>query len=483
MFRSGEQRVPTTSLDLPAGVPGQTVELLQTLIRFDTTNPPGNEGECLNYIHRLLTEAGCDAQLVGRSPDRPNLIAGLRGQGEAPPLLLQGHVDVVPADPREWQHPPFEGRIVDGYVWGRGALDMKGGIAMMLTAFLRAKAEALPLPGDVVLALVSDEERGGEHGARYLVESQEHLFQGVRYAIGEFGGFSFPLGNRRFYPIMVTEKQMCVLRATVRAPGGHGALAIRGGAMAQLARVLLRLESRRMPVHITPATRLMLRAIASNLAFPQSALFRLLLSPPLAGLTLKLLGSRRRIFEPLVRNTATATTVRGGEGFNVVPGEIALGLDCRLLPGYGPDDLIAELRPILGDAVELEVVYHDPSPEEPDLGLFDTLADVLRQADPKAVPVPMLLPASTDGRFFSRLGIQSYGFLPMALPLDFDFAKTIHGPNERIPVSALNFGSDGIYQLLRRFGEGQTGPSPQYRRLFRVDRPVSGAKTRNSRPD
>jgi acetylornithine deacetylase/succinyl-diaminopimelate desuccinylase-like protein len=315
------------------------------------------------------------------------------------------------------------------------------------------------------------------------VESQGHLFQGVRYAIGEFGGFSFPLGNRRFYPIMVTEKQICVLRATVRAPGGHGALTSRGGAMAQLASALLRLESRRMPVHVTPATRRMLSAIASNLAVPQSALFRLLLSPPLTGLTLKLPGNRRRIFEPLLRNTATATVVRGGERFNVVPSEIGLGLDCRLLPGYGPNDLISELRPILGDEVELEVVYHDPSPEEPDLGLFDTLADVLRQADPKAVPVPMLLPASTDGRLFSRLGIQTYGFLPMALPPDFEFAKTIHGANERIPVAALTFGSDGIYQLLRRFGEGQAGPSLRSRRTIGVGGPLSGAKAGNSRPD
>jgi len=261
--------VPTPSPIVPSGVPHQIAELLQTLIRFDTTNPPGNERDCLSYIHRLLTEAGCDAQLVGRSPERPNLIARLQGQGDAPPLLLQGHVDVVPADPREWQHPPFEGRIVDGYVWGRGALDMKGGIAMMLTAFLRAKAEALPLPGDVILALVSDEERGGEYGARYLVESQGRLFQGVHYAIGEFGGFSFPLGNRRFYPIMVPDKQICVLRATVRAHGEHGAFTGKDGAMAQLARVLLQLEKHRMPVHVTPAARRMLLAIASNLPFPQ----------------------------------------------------------------------------------------------------------------------------------------------------------------------------------------------------------------------
>ncbi len=159
------------------------VEMLQRLIRFDTTNPPGNERECVAYISTLLTEAGCDFSVVGSSPDRPNLIARLKGQGTAPPLLLYGHVDVVTTADQTWQHPPFAGRLVDGYVWGRGALDMKSGIVMMLSAFLKAKTEGVHLRGDVILALVSDEEGGGDAGAKYLVENQSELFQGVRYAI------------------------------------------------------------------------------------------------------------------------------------------------------------------------------------------------------------------------------------------------------------------------------------------------------------
>ena len=165
--------------------------MLQRLIRFDTTNPPGNERECVAYISNLLTEAGCDFTVVGSSPDHPNLIARLKGQGTAPPLLLYGHVDVVTTAAQTWQHPSFEGRLVDGYVSGRGALDMKSGIVMMLSAFLKAKTEGVHLPGDVILALVSDEEGGGDAGAKYLVENQAELFQGVRYAIVEFGGFSY----------------------------------------------------------------------------------------------------------------------------------------------------------------------------------------------------------------------------------------------------------------------------------------------------
>ena len=181
----------------PGTLSRSPVGLLQDLIRFDTTNPPGNEKHCLAYIQGLLSESGCESLLLGRSPNRPNLIVRLDGRGQAPPLLLHGHVDVVPAQEQLWQHPPFDAEIAGGYLWGRGALDMKGGVAMMLTAFLRLKAEGIAPPGDVILALVSDEEAGGEFGTKYLVENHRDLFKDIRYAIGEFGGFTFPIVRRR----------------------------------------------------------------------------------------------------------------------------------------------------------------------------------------------------------------------------------------------------------------------------------------------
>ena len=429
------------------------VELLQRLIRFDTTNPPGNERECINYIAGLLTEMGCHVTLLGRSASRPNLIARLPGAGNAPPLLLYGHVDVVNTAKQRWQHPPFEGKLVDGYVWGRGALDMKGGIVMMLNAIARAKAENAPLPGDVLLTLVCDEENGGSEGARYLVEDHADLFRDVRYALGEFGGFSYHIGESRFYPIMVAEKQVCHLRATVRGPGGHGALDQGGGAMGALARFLRKLESRRLPVHVTSTARQMTLAIASGLPLPAAGLLRLLPVRNLTGTVLGLMGDKGLPFQPLFRNTATATVVHGGQTVNVAPSEVVVELDGRLLPGYTPADLLAELEPFLGGSVELEVARHEPGPAEPDMGLFNRLAGILREADPQGTPVPMLLPAATDARFFSRLGIQTYGYLPMRLPRDFDFSKTVHGPDERIPVEALTFGSDAIYQALRSFGQ------------------------------
>jgi acetylornithine deacetylase/succinyl-diaminopimelate desuccinylase-like protein len=199
----------------------RTVELLQNLIRIDTTNPPGKEAECIIYINELLKEAGFDTAFFAKDESRLNLIARLKGQGKAAPLMLYGHVDVVPTAKQAWTYPPFEAKIADGFIWGRGALDMKGGIAMMLTAVLRAKAEGLSPVGDVLLVILCDEEAGGEYGAKYLVENHSEQFAGIRYAIGEFGGYTAHVGAKKFFPIQIAEKQVCWIKATIRGPGGH----------------------------------------------------------------------------------------------------------------------------------------------------------------------------------------------------------------------------------------------------------------------
>ena len=433
------------------------VELLQNLIRFDTTNPPGNESECVTYINGLLTAAGLETTFLARDPNRPNLIARLKGRGNAPPLLLYGHVDVVTTANQKWTHPPFEGRVVDGYVWGRGALDMKGGVAMMLAAFLCARAEGLIPAGDIVLAILCDEEAGGDYGARYLIENHAGQFEGIRYALGEFGGFLFYIGQQKFYLIQVAEKQICWLKTTMRGSGGHGSLPMHGGAMSKLARLLQQLDRNRLPVHITPVARQMIDTMASALPFPSGSFLRQLLNPFLTDSVLKLLGERGRILEPLFHNTVNATIVRGGEKINVIPSEIVLELDGRLLPDHSPEDMVTELRRIIGREEEIEIVRHDPGPAEPDMGMFNTLAGILREADPDGIPVPMLLTGTSDARFFSRLGIQTYGFTPMNLPAGFNFIQAVHAADERIPVNALGFGTQAIYQVLRRYGEDSAG--------------------------
>ena len=426
------------------------VELLQNLIRFDTTNPPGNEAECIGYLNTLLKEAGIETTILARDENRPNLIARLPGRGDAPPFLLYGHVDVVTTAGQGWTHPPFSGDIVDGFVWGRGALDMKNGVAMMVSAFLRAKVEGLDLPGDVILAVLSDEEAGGEYGARYLVENHAEYFDGIRYAVGEGGGFTLRMAGVKFYTVMVTEKRICSMKVTVHGPAGHGSMPIRGGAMAKLANVLHKLDRKRLPVHITPVTRQMLETISKALPFPGGLVMRQLLNPALTDRILDLLGEKGTLINPLLHNTVSPTIVLGGDKINVHPSEITLQLDGRLLPGFTPDDVLCELRQLLGDDVELEVTRYEPGPGDPDMGLFDTLAAILREADPEGIPVPLLVSGVTDARFFSQLGIQTYGFVPVDLPDG--LISTVHAADERIPVEAVKFGTDAIYTVLQRFG-------------------------------
>jgi acetylornithine deacetylase/succinyl-diaminopimelate desuccinylase-like protein len=436
-----------------AGVWARPAELLRDLIRFDTTNPPGNERACISYIEGLLSAEGIESTIHARDPERPNLIARLPGRGAAAPLMLYGHVDVVTTAGQEWSHPPFEAVQQDGFIWGRGAIDMKGGVAMMLSALLAAKAEGLEPAGDVIFCALADEENMSPYGAEWLVRERAELFEGVRHAIGEFGGFTMHAAGRRFYPIQVAEKQVCTVRVTLRGTPGHGSMPVRGGAMAKLARVLRTLDRRRLPVHVTPVARQMVDVMAAALPRPQGSLLKLLATPRLTDLVLDRLGERGRLFDPVLHNTVSPTVLETSKKFNVIPAEVDLLLDGRLLPGFAPDDLLAELRDLLGSDLELEVVKHDPGPPQADLALYDTLADILERADPGSTATPLLMPGVSDARFFARLGIQTYGFLPMKLPPDFNFWSGVHGADERIPPDAVEFGARAIGEALRRFGE------------------------------
>jgi acetylornithine deacetylase/succinyl-diaminopimelate desuccinylase-like protein len=429
-------------------------KILQKLIRFDTTNPPGNEKACIDYIAGLLKRNGIESKIIAKDPDRPNLIARLKGSSNAPPLLMYGHADVVTTENQIWRHPPFEGKMTDGYVWGRGALDMKGALAMMAAALLRAKAHnSLKPAGDIVFAVLSDEEAGGNFGARFLVENYPEQFSGIRYAIGEFGACAMYVGQQKFYPIQVSEKQICWIEVTIKGPGGHGSSPLKNSAMARTGQFISRISSSNMPPHITPVPKQMIQAIASAIPLPSGLILRQLLNPMFTKRILKLLGPKGDKFKPQLFNTVNPTVIRGGSKINVIPSEISLRLDCRLLPGFTPDDFIAELRQNAGTEMAIDILSYDPCPAEPDLRMFNLLADVLREADPDGIPVQMLLPGATDGRFFSRLNIQTYGFTPMNLSPGFDFFSTIHAADERVPVDAIRFGANTIFRLLERYGE------------------------------
>ena len=431
------------------------IDILSTLIRFDTTNPPGNELACIGYVNELLEGAGISTTLLAKTPSRPNLIARLPGRGEAPPFLWQGHVDVVTTVNQNWSRDPFGAELIDGELWGRGALDMKGGVAMMLATILRAKAEGLQPAGDIILAVMADEEAASDYGARFLVEEHPEQFAGVRYAIGEGGGASQTILDQRFYPIMVAEKQVCWMQATLRGNGGHGSMPLRDGAMAQLGKLLTALNGQRLPVHITPVTRQMIATIAEILPEPIDTALARLLDSQQTNAALDALDAQgvraARGLDALLHNTVNATVIRASNKTNVIPSEIEVELDGRVLPGYTAADIQAEIHAIVGNDVELSVIRHDAVDGKPDMTLFPLLANLIREADPTGVPIPSLVGGFTDGRMFARLGIQNYGFLPQNLPADFASGGMVHGADERVPVDTIDFGVRVLYKLLERY--------------------------------
>jgi len=425
------------------------VELLQALVRFDTTNPPGNEAACVTYLNGVFKGAGFTTTTLALDEARPNLIARLPGRGEAPPVVWQAHLDVVSTAGQTWRHPPFAAEIADGELWGRGVLDDKGAAAMMTVALLRAKAEGVVPPGDIIFTALADEEAGGAYGAKFLVERHPEQFEGARFAIGEGGGVSIKMAGKKLYFIMLGEKQICSVRLTLRGRAGHGSVPQRGQAMAKLARVLHTLNRRTLPVHITPVARAMITGISDALPFPQNVVLRQLLNPALTDRVLSLLGEKGEQLSAALHNTACPTMVHGGDKINVIPGEIALNLDGRLLPGFAPEDMLRELRALLGDEVALEVTNYEPGPQSADRARYDVLADILRAADPEGSPVPYLVFGVTDARHFARLGIQSYGFIPMQLPDS--VISTMHAADERAPVETIEWGAQVLLEMLKRF--------------------------------
>ncbi|MEV5711856.1 M20/M25/M40 family metallo-hydrolase [Actinoallomurus sp. NPDC052274] len=432
------------------------VTLTQRLIRYDTTNPPGNEAACVEFVAGLAADAGLPHRLVAAQPDRPNLLIRLPGRGAAPGLLMHAHVDVVPTKDQQWSYPPFDGAVRDGHVWGRGSLDMKGGLAMMLTAMLRLHAEGVRPAGDVLLAVVPDEEAGSAVGARYLVDRHPELFDGMRYAVGEDGGADLELdGAVRLHPIVVAEKRACWLRITLRGPGGHASrVALPDSPVRQLTRLLDAIGPGGLPPVLTPAADRMLRELSAALPESQAAVFERLRADPADESALGALSTAdAQYLRSILRHSVNATVIRAGTATNVLPEEMTVELDCRALPGgFGAADFVAALSERVGADLDAEVIVEGEAMPEPEFGPFyDQLTAVLRAADPDGVPVPMVTTASTDARLFPRLGIACYGWLPLMLPAGAGYRGLLHRPDERVPVEALRFGASCFADLLRGY--------------------------------
>ncbi|WP_197287655.1 M20/M25/M40 family metallo-hydrolase [Streptomyces apocyni] len=434
--------------------------LLRDLIRIDTTNPPGNERACVEYLTaRLAPREDLAVTVLGRVPDRPNLVVRFPGRGLAPPLLLHGHSDVVPVTGQQWQHPPFAAELIDGEVWGRGAVDMKGGLAMMLTALTRLHESGQRPAGDVVLAVVADEEHGSINGARWLTAEHPELFTGIRYGIGEEGGAGLDLAGLRIHPVVVAEKRACWFRATVRGPGGHASrLSPPGAPVGRLGTLLTRLTGTRLPRHLGPAAERMLTELADALPPPLATAVRTLRDDPADAPAGGLPQAAALQLDSVLRNTVNPTVIRAGDKINVVPAEASVELDGRILPGeHTREEFEAEIRSLIGSDVEMQLLVEGLAVRQHRIaepmfgGFYEQIADLTRKADPGAVPLPMMTPAATDAGFFAQLGIRCYGWLPMKLPAGAEHRTLLHTADERMPVEALEFGTSLLTELLRDY--------------------------------
>ena len=435
------------------------VELLCELLRFDTTNPPGAEEACAQFVAGHLRDSGLEPRVLSAAPGRSNVVARVAGTGVQPPLLLTAHLDVVPADAERWTHGPFAGTVADGQVWGRGAVDMKNMAAMCLTVLRLLVASGITPNRDVLFAGVADEEAGCDRGSAWLVE---HHPDAVRagYSLGELGGFTLHVGGRALYPIQVAEKGLCWIRARATGTAGHGSVPRRDNAVVRLADFVARAGRARLPLHPSPAMQRFVRGIADT---QQGALGRalpLLLRPRLSGL-LTSYGIRdeaiARQFDALLRNSVSPTLLRGGSKINVIPGTAEAELDGRVAVGSSAEELLAELRAVLPRSlrrdVALEVVRSRAPHEAPvDTPLFTTLADVVADHHPGAVAVPSVIPGFTDAHYFSTLGAVCYGFAPVRLrPEDPTFAELFHADDERIPVAGFTAGLRMLADAVFRF--------------------------------
>ena len=411
----------------------EVVEICRDLIRIDTSNygdgsGPG-ERAAAEYVAVALAEVGIDAEIIESAPGRASVVAQWGTPNGRPGLLLHGHLDVVPAFADQWRVDPFAAEIVDGYLYGRGTVDMKDFDAILLSV-VRARQRAGVLPDrPVTLAFTADEEAGSLLGAHWLVEHRRELFDGVTEAVGEVGGFSVPVAGRRLYLIQSGEKGMAWLRLRARGTQGHGSMANPDNAVNHLARSLTALADHAWPENVGPSMRELIDRVRE-----------------LSGATsvadvLEQFGPAARMIGAGIRNSTNATMVEAGYKHNVVPAEAVAYVDGRFLPGE-EESFQAEVARIVGDGVEVSPHVLQPALEYGFGGdLIDAMTISLHAEDPEAVIAPYLMSGGTDAKGWDRLGITCYGFAPLRLPDDLDFTALFHGIDERVPVDALEFGA------------------------------------------
>ncbi|MFC0845262.1 M20/M25/M40 family metallo-hydrolase [Streptomyces noboritoensis] len=428
----------------------EVVSFTSELIRIDTTNRGG--GDCrerpaAEYVAERLAATGLEPVLLERTPGRTNVVARIEGTDPlADALLVHGHLDVVPAEPADWEVHPFSGEVRDGVVWGRGAVDMKNMDAMVL-AVVRAWARAGIRPRrDIVIAYTADEEASAIDGSGFLADHHPGLFEGCTEGISESGAFTFHASpGTALYPIAAGERGTGWLKLTAHGRAGHGSKVNRANAVSRLAAAITRIGEHQWPVRLTPTVRAALAelaavyGIAADPAAPDFDVDELLGK----------LGPAAALVESTVRNSANPTMLEAGYKINVIPGHATAYVDGRILPG-GEDEFRDTLDRLTGPDVDWEFHHKEVALQAPvDSLTYAKLRAAVEEFAPEGHVVPYCMSGGTDAKQFSRLGITGYGFSPLRLPPGFDYPALFHGVDERVPVDALHFGVRVLDHYLR----------------------------------
>jgi acetylornithine deacetylase/succinyl-diaminopimelate desuccinylase-like protein len=428
------------------------LEHLKALVGFDTTNPPGNEMPAVKYLDKVLRAEGFEPTIIESAPHRGNIVARLAGDGTEKPLLLLSHLDVVPAEADKWDVDPFSAEEKDGYLYGRGTLDMKQMTAMSLMALCSLKRKKVTLKRDVIFAAVADEEAGGRYGAAHLVEHHPDLIQ-AEFALCEMGGFRIEVRGHTYFPVQVAERGCAWCKVRYTGEPGHGSIPNPHSAINKMVRSLLRLEKKGLPFHATDIVRDFVSLVASDQKAPVKATMKALLNPLTSRMALgRMEREQARVFYAQLHSTATPTVLRAGEKENVIPAEAEVVLDGRVLPGQDWESFHKELRAVLGKDAEIELVqWTDPLVYPSDTTLFDVIRRVLTDRVPEAGVVPYLLTGYTDAKHLDKLGTITYGFSPMNNDPEEMFSKLVHGHNERIGIDAFRWGVGVLGEVVERF--------------------------------
>lgn len=430
-----------TDIDWKAAT-DEATEYLSTLIRFDTTNPPGNETECARYLADLLAKEGIEPEVLESEKGRGNVIARLRGDGSKKPLLLMSHLDVVPAEASRWEAPPFSGEIRDGTIWGRGTLDTKGLTVMHLMAMFLLKRQGAPLKRDIILMGSADEETGGKLGAKWIVDNHFDKIE-AEFALNE-GGFGMDINGRTLYLCANAEKGMTWIKLTARGRPGHGSLPHDDNATLHMSRAIEKISKYRPKITVTDTFRIFADSL-SKLDF-RGHLLKLVDKPGIGRLVLKL--TKDEFVKVMVQTTITPTTIKGGVKVNIIPDHCELSLDCRIVPGIGREDLERMILDIVdSDKIRLDFEVFSAASESPiDTEMFSILEKVITSNHPDSVFSPFMLPGGTDSRFLRARGIPAYGFLPGVMSRE--DIESIHGDNEKISIENLSHGLRRMYHVV-----------------------------------